>query len=416
MSTHSSAPPSSPFRTASRSRHSVLVVEDEPGIRKLLSELLESFGLDVSVCADGEAAWERMQEQAPDMLITDWNLPGTSGPDLIRRIRLSEIFPALYVMMLTGRSAQSDLIEGLEAGADDFLAKPFDAGELRVRVRAGQRILHLRKQLIEQNRLLEASNREMERELRAAGNLQRALIQVGPTRVPGYEGSSVFRPYSQASGDMFGVLPLDERHAAVYMVDVCGHGAAAAMLAFAISRMLSHVPGQDTLVKRRIPQAPYYELRPPVQVLEGLRERFENHENSGLYFTLLYGLLDAGTGELEWVSAGHLPPVVLRGGRCITRHDQSSQTPIGLPIAPRGEVTSNRARLEPGDRVFFHSDGLVDLRDTEGNWLPENSLEAAIAQSAALPIGECVEQVVERLKRSAGPLADDVTLIGLQRN
>jgi serine phosphatase RsbU (regulator of sigma subunit) len=272
-------------------------------------------------------------------------------------------------------------------------------------------------QLLEQNRILEASNLEMAKELQSAGNLQRTIIPPGPARIPGYDSAWAFHPHGEASGDMFGVFPLDERHAGVFVLDVSGHGMASAMLSFAVSRLLCPIPGQDNLVKRRLSKPPYYEIVPPTEVLKGLRDRFEGEQSSRFYFTLIYAVLCAETGDLEWVSAGHMPPIFARGDECTRCREQSAQTPVGLPIAPHGDEASNRMTLAPGERVFFYSDGLVDIRDRKGLWLPDASLEGAITQTGQLPIARSVDSVIERLERRAGrkSFEDDVTLVALER-
>ncbi len=272
-------------------------------------------------------------------------------------------------------------------------------------------------QLHEQNRALEASHLEMSRELEAAGSLQRTIIPPGPARIPGFDSAWAFHPIGDASGDVFGVFPLDERHVGVFLVDVAGHGTAAAMLSFAISRLLYPMPGQDSLVKRRLRKPPYYEIVPPIQVLKKLRSWFEGDMTNRTHFTLIYAVLDAESGDLEWVSAGHLPPIFARADECFRYQQQSAQTPIGLPIAPQGDKGSNRATLAPGERVFFYSDGLVDIRDEKGLWLPDSSLEGAITRTGRLPIRLSVERVIERLEQRAGrrPFEDDVTLVALER-
>jgi sigma-B regulation protein RsbU (phosphoserine phosphatase) len=216
---------------------------------------------------------------------------------------------------------------------------------------------------------------------------------------------------------MFGVFPLDERHVGVFLIDVSGHGMAAAMLSFALSRLLCPVPGQENLVKRRLTQAPYYELVRPVEVLKGVRDWFERDEIGGFYLTLIYAILNADSGVLEWVSAGHMPPILARSSGCSRWQGQFAQTPVGLPIVPRGDEMSNRTTLAPGERVFFYSDGLVDVRAQGGPWLPEDTLEEAIVQASGLPIGVCVEQVIRRLRLRSGRASfeDDVTLVGIER-
>jgi diguanylate cyclase (GGDEF)-like protein len=129
--------------------NSVLVVEDSAVYRDMLASCLRESGYDVSVAEDGLQAWEILQkDNAPNLLIIDWMLPGLDGIELCRRIRARQTSPDPYVLLLSAQEKKQDLIEGLNAGADDYLTKPFDVNELRARLRSGARILSLQEQLL----------------------------------------------------------------------------------------------------------------------------------------------------------------------------------------------------------------------------------------------------------------------------
>jgi diguanylate cyclase (GGDEF)-like protein len=127
----------------------ILVAEDDPITRKLLEAHLGKWGHEVTMCLDGDAAWEILsRDDAPRMAILDWMMPGKDGVTLCRNIRSLEKQPYTYIILLTAKTRKEDVIEGLEAGADDYIAKPFDAHELQVRVRTGVRILRLQEDLM----------------------------------------------------------------------------------------------------------------------------------------------------------------------------------------------------------------------------------------------------------------------------
>ncbi len=127
----------------------VLIAEDDPVSRRLLESYLGKWGYEVAAARDGAEAWRLFEAGSFAMVVTDWMMPELDGSGLIRRIRASHRQGYVYVVMLTARSRKEDLVEGLEAGADDFLTKPFDRDELRARLRAGERILRLEHQLRE---------------------------------------------------------------------------------------------------------------------------------------------------------------------------------------------------------------------------------------------------------------------------
>ena len=127
----------------------VLIADDDHASRSLLEALLAKWGYDVASFADGLSAWEVIQGQDPPRLaILDWRMPGMSGPEICRKLRRQGREEHVYIMLLTARDTMEDIVAGLEAGADDYLAKPFDPHELRARLRAGRRMMELQADLI----------------------------------------------------------------------------------------------------------------------------------------------------------------------------------------------------------------------------------------------------------------------------
>jgi len=128
----------------------VLVAEDNPVFQSMLRNMLTKWGYAAHVAPNGLEAWEAMQAaDAPRLVVLDWMMPYMDGVEVCRRIRTAAREPYVYVLLLTARTESQDLVEGMEAGADDYLTKPFNAQELRVRLRAGRRILDLQQQLME---------------------------------------------------------------------------------------------------------------------------------------------------------------------------------------------------------------------------------------------------------------------------
>jgi len=129
---------------------SVLIAEDDPICRRVLHSRLGKWGFRVITAEDGLEAWEILRQgNPPDLIILDWIMPGIDGPELCRRIRERQhvIYP--YILLVTGKDETQDVVRGLEAGADDYLSKPVDPGELRARLQAGKRILNLQHELIQ---------------------------------------------------------------------------------------------------------------------------------------------------------------------------------------------------------------------------------------------------------------------------
>lgn len=136
----------------------ILIAEDDAVSRRLLQATLTKWGHEVVVTASGTEAWAALQQPAaPALLILDWLMPGLDGVEICRRLRAQESLRSSYVILLTSRNSKEDIVQGLEAGADDYVTKPFDHAELRARVRVGERVVRLQTVLSERvNELEEA--------------------------------------------------------------------------------------------------------------------------------------------------------------------------------------------------------------------------------------------------------------------
>jgi len=127
----------------------ILIADDSLVSRHLLEATLRKWGYEVAVACDGEEALALLQkDDAPAVAILDWMMPGMTGLEVCRRVRVRAREPYTYILLLTSKSQKEDLIEGMEAGADDYITKPFDQHELQVRLRAGTRLVDLQAELL----------------------------------------------------------------------------------------------------------------------------------------------------------------------------------------------------------------------------------------------------------------------------
>jgi DNA-binding response OmpR family regulator len=125
----------------------VLVADDDPVAARILSAALRSWHLEVEVVFDGASAWAAMNLQHTPLAIFDWMMPGIDGPELCRRLRANPATANTYILLLTARETSADMVHGLDAGADDYITKPFDREELRARVHVGVRVATLQEKL-----------------------------------------------------------------------------------------------------------------------------------------------------------------------------------------------------------------------------------------------------------------------------
>ena len=125
-----------------------LIIEDDPMTLRILTEMLQRWGYDVEIAEDGNKGWNILKEpDCPQLVITDWMMPGMDGPEVCRRVREERKGSYIYIIILTAKNRKEDIVGGFEAGADDYATKPFNMNELRARVRVGERTIRLQNDL-----------------------------------------------------------------------------------------------------------------------------------------------------------------------------------------------------------------------------------------------------------------------------
>jgi len=152
----------------------ILIAEDDAVTRRLLQSYLQKWGHEVVAASNGLEAWQLFEAGHYPIVMSDWMMPELSGLELIRRIRAAPREGYVYVILVTARAQKEDLVEGMDAGADDFVTKPFDRDELRVRLREGERIVRLEQSLAEQNQALREAEKALSQREQVALLGQRA--------------------------------------------------------------------------------------------------------------------------------------------------------------------------------------------------------------------------------------------------
>lgn len=132
----------------------ILLAEDDFSTRTILNSILTKWGYEVIATDNGQSALEAMLEkEAPQLAVLDWMMHEMDGPEVCRRLRQEKGEDPLYLILLTARGESGDIVQGLDSGADDYIAKPYDKEELRARVNVGRRIINLQKELREKEKL-----------------------------------------------------------------------------------------------------------------------------------------------------------------------------------------------------------------------------------------------------------------------
>ena len=126
----------------------ILIAEDDLVSRRMLEATLQKWGYELVAVTDGLAAWQALQGENPPLLaILDWMMPGMGGVEICRKVREASHPSPVYIILLTARASSEDVVQGLEAGANDYVTKPFNREELRARVQVGMRVVELQANL-----------------------------------------------------------------------------------------------------------------------------------------------------------------------------------------------------------------------------------------------------------------------------
>ncbi len=391
----------------------ILIAEDERITRRSLQRQLEAFGHEVVAAEDGAEAWDRFQSDAFDIVVTDWDMPRLDGAGLIQQIRACDRPGYVYLIMLTGRSEKADIVAGMDAGADDYLAKPFDREELRVRVRAGERIIQLERALGVRNDQLQAVNERMRHDLDAAARIQRDLLPSSLPEVPGVQFAWHYQPCDELAGDLLNIVRIDSRHIAMYIADVSGHGVAASLVAVSVHRSLSLRRDGTSLLLTEKATGDEFAANAPGCVAERLNAIYPMESNGGHFLTLGYGLIDLEDRRMPYCCAGHPGPILVRRGER-PRSLESSGLPVGITLD--AEYDASSLDLQAADRVYFYSDGVIEAANGSHELFGLERLEGVIAGCRGGSLQESVQAIVHAAARWQGRdrFADDVSVVAME--
>jgi len=389
----------------------ILIAEDERITRMSLTRQLEGWGHAVIAAEDGQQAWEHFKAGGFDIVLTDWEMPRLSGLEFIQRLRQAATATYVYVIMLTSRSDKSDIVKGIEAGADDFVSKPFDREELRVRLLAGERIVNLERALSKQNAELRNANERIHHGLRAAARVQRAMLPQQNIVTPHVRTAWNYVPTEELAGDAIGLHLIDDRYLVSYVIDVSGHGVPAALLSVTAMHAMEPMSAAASLLRDMTGSGGLGTVQRPSHVAMEMNRRFRANDNDGRYLTMILCVLDTHTGQFHVTSAGHPPLLILRGTSPVAVPDAG-----GLPIAimDGSEYEEAVVQLEPGDRVFLFSDGLLEQTKPSGSEQFGERHLLPMLQNCRQTLPEpLVEQVVAALADWAevASFADDVSIV-----
>lgn len=453
----------------------VLIAEDSRIQAKVLERGLMQAGYHVMVAHDGAAALDMVRLKRPALIVSDIEMPRMTGYEFCRAVKQDQQLRRIPIILLSTLSSAEDIIKGLDAGADNYVTKPYDLkyllgridslgktplqesveegpeipvtlGGQTYKVKSGrQQVLNLlistfenaveknrelhrlneqltlaKEKLTQWNQTLESlnqqlehSNKRMSRDLQAAARVQKSLLPGGSLELPGARFAWKYTPCEELAGDFLNYFRLDDDHIGMFVVDVSGHGAASSLLAVAIGRLLTAHASASSLLLQVEPGTDRLRATPPALVAKELNRRFPMEAQGGLYFTIVYGVLNVRTGELRTVSGGH-PPLVHIPAHGEPRLLSGSGFPIG--IMDDADFDEEVMRLNPGDRILFYSDGVPEAMNEDLQQFTDDRMLEVMGLGSRKPLTEGVEELFESVRSWCVPKGpkDDVSILGCE--
>ena len=272
---------------------------------------------------------------------------------------------------------------------------------------------NLESTVAERTACLAAANERMNRDLESAAEVQKTFLPRHPPNLPGVHFAWSFTPCDELAGDMLDICKLDSRHVGVWVVDVCGHGVAAALVSVTLSRLLSTLNGPESSLLRQTNGSANGGRLPPQDIAHFLNGQFAIDPETMRYFTFLYGILDVETREFRYVSAGHPGPVL------ITHEGESRILPMSPPaigILPKPEFVEHRVTLSPGDRLYLYTDGITESTNAEEEEFGRERMTEILNINRSMPLQQSIEYLMEELEEfSHGKHpADDLSLVAVE--
>ncbi len=347
---------------------SIMLVEDCNSERCLLVSLVQAMG---HKCVDFSNAVEAiayLKTQQIDLVITDWMMPSMNGIEFCKVVKHFPNCP--YIILLTGNSENTHIVEGINSGADDYLSKPFNSAVLEARVHAGQRIIEMQRQLAQKNETLnklllkeQQYLNVVKQDLALAAQLQQALLPNNNELNQQWQVTCEFKPAHDLAGDIFQCFNIDDQHIGFYLLDVSGHGTAASMQSFTLAQNLTN--NQQA-----------WQALDVCRLANTLNSEFDDPQNSGRFATMVIGIANTLTGRVELVNAGHPAPIVISPQHAYFADENKLNIAPQLPLGIRNnyQYSSSQLTLTQHEHLLLYSDGIYECRHPKHGFFGQERL------------------------------------------
>jgi sigma-B regulation protein RsbU (phosphoserine phosphatase) len=369
----------------------VLLVDDAKANLDILVEGLKDEH-QLSVARDGETALRIAARQPPDLVLLDIMMPGLDGYEVCRRLRQAPETAEVPIMFISALDEVGDKTRGFEAGANDYLTKPFEMLEVRARVRS----------MLKAKAYGDAVKEQIAGELRVAREIQMGMIPsdfAAAERACGVEIGAVLEPAREVGGDLYGVCTAAGGRLVVFLGDVSGKGIPASMFmvrAVSLARLLAR------------------EVAEPERILARLNDELAADNPSSMFVTFLCAVFDPATGRCVLANAGQCRPLLLRAGVPPAWAVPGLGTALGFEPGLVFERTE--LALLPGDTLVFYTDGVTEAFDPGGECYGSERFAADAGALSGQPAPAIAAALLRRVRtfEAGAPASDDVAILALR--
>jgi serine phosphatase RsbU (regulator of sigma subunit) len=372
---------------ANGSPERLVVIDDNANDLQVTRRFLERKGYVVSGATSGEEGLALVSRLTPDAVVVDYRMPVMDGFEVTRRIKSDPVLRTIPVLMLTGADAARTVVEGLGAGADDFVTKGSDTEILLARLRALLRVKRYQDQL-------RKLNEQITRDMQIARRVQEALVPQGAFRAPCLEIRSAYMPSETLSGDFYDYFQQDEQ-VYLFVADVSGHGLPAAIL---VSLLKSYI---HTEAGAHMPLSSF---------MASLNDFLFSVSLPTQFATAQLFRIDPD-GKLVYSNAAH-PPFLL------FRRDSGKATLCEQPghllgAMPHMVFEEHALKVGPGDTLFVYTDGLTDRRNEGGDFYLIERIAALLERSADADLSTLYDSIYEDVRTFAATedFKDDIAFV-----
>ncbi|TAN66805.1 MAG: response regulator, partial [Magnetospirillum sp.] len=370
----------------------VLVADDSQANRDVLVKYLSREGHEVVAVADGLAAVEAVFEQPFDVVLLDMIMPGMNGDEVLKAIKAEPRLRLLPVIMISALDALDSIVRCIEAGAEDYLPKPFNRVLLRARIGA----------CLEKKRLREIELtylKAVEKELTIARDVQRSIL---PKAFPAHHslvGHGLMDPAREIGGDFYDFFALDDDRIAIAVGDVSGKGVPAAVYM--------------AMVRTQLRATALFGLS-PAECLYRLNEHLSADNPEGMFVSLFYGIIDCVTGAFTYANGGHNWPILLRADGGVEWIKGTDDLLVGVIYGSAYHDAS--LELAAGDALFVYTDGVVEAIDPAEAEFGKDRLASVLAHKAGVAPEVLCGGVLSAVRAFEGgqPHSDDLTCVAVR--